>query len=159
MRILKLRFFKQSATPDRVDKKGFITQTGEIDNVIIKETESTLKPDFILAYNPLVYNSNYIWCDFTSRYYYIIDIDVTTGGRLIIHSEVDVLMSFRREIKNSPAWVEVADNITDTSDNYDMLHNDLPFRQDYKIKGKSTSSSIFVTPFTHSGISVVLITK
>jgi hypothetical protein len=156
---MTLRFFKQSATPERVDKSGFLNQTGEISNVIIKETDSTLTPDFILAYNPLVYNSNYIWCEFTSRYYYITDIDVTTGGRLIVHTRVDVLMSFRNEIKASSAWVEVSDSTTDTSDNYDMLHNDIPFRQDYKIKGKSTTSSIFVTPFTHSGLSVVLITK
>lgn len=142
---MTLRFFKQSATPERVDKSGFLNQTGEINNVIIKETDSTLTPDFILAYNSLVYNSNYIWCEFTSRYYYITDIDVTTGGRLIVHTRVDVLMSFRREIKSSSAWVEVSDTVTDTNDNYNMLHNDFPFKADYDVLGKSASQSLFTT--------------
>lgn len=158
MRILKLRFFKQSATPNRIDKTNYLTQTGEIDNVIIKQTDNTLTPDFIMATNQLVYDSNYIWCEFTSRYYYITSFDVATGGRLILHTRVDVLMSFRREILASSSWVELADSTSDLSDDYNMLHNDFPFKADYDVLGKSCVDSLW-SYWSSGGLNMVLIMK
>lgn len=155
MRILKLKFYKQLATPKRINKSQFLQELGEIDNVIIKETTNTLEPDFILATNPMVYNANYIWCDFTNRYYFIKDHDLMTGGRVVVHTHSDVLFSFASEILSSSSWVDVADSTSDTSDDYNMLHNDFPFRQDYVIKGKSSTDSIFNT----SGINTILILK
>lgn len=155
---MKLRFFKQSATPNRIDKTNYLTQTGEIDNVIIKQTENTLTPDFIIATNQLVYDSNYIWCEFTSRYYYITSFDVANGGRLILHTRVDVLMSFRREILASSSWVELADSTSDLSDDYNMLHNDFPFKADYDVLGKSCVDSLW-SYFSGAGLNMVLIMK
>ena len=156
---MTLKFFKQCATPNRIDKSGFLNPTGDISGVVIKQTDNTLTPDFILQTNALVYDSNYFWCDFTSRYYYITSIDVLTGGRIVIHSRVDVLFTFKNEILGSSAWVDVADSTTDTSDNYDMLHNDLPFRQDYKVMGRNEINSLFSGYSTYSGNSIVLIMK
>jgi len=140
---MTLHFYKQSATPNRVDKSGFLNDVGEITNVILKETTNSLTPDFILTKNDIVLNSNYFFCEMTSRYYYIQSVDYVSGGRMIIHAKVDVLMTFRNEILNSSGWVNVSDKSTDISDNYDMLHNDYPFRQDYDILGKSAESTIF----------------
>ncbi len=140
---MTLHFYKQSATPNRVDKSGFLNDVGEITNVILKETTNSLTPDFILTKNDIVLNSNYFFCEMTSRYYYIQSVDYASGGRMIIHAKVDVLMTFRNEILNSSGWVNVSDKSTDISDNYDMLHNDYPFRQDYDILGKSAESTIF----------------
>ena len=140
---MNLTFYKQSATPNRVDKSRFLTSMGDLQGIIVKGTENTLTPDFILQTNQLVYNSNYLYCDFTSRYYYITSCDITTGGRMIVHTRCDVLMTFRNEILSSSAWVLKADKTTDSSDDYDMLHNDYPFRQDYDIMGKDASDSIF----------------
>lgn len=156
---MNLKFYKQSATPNRVDKSRFLTGMGDLQGIIVKGTENTLTPDFILQTNQLVYNSNYLYCDFTSRYYYIISCDITTGGRMIIHTRCDVLMSFKNEILNSSSWVLKSDKTIDESDNYDMLHNDFPFRQDYDILGKSTTESIFGAHFTTSGLNMVLIMK
>lgn len=140
---MTLRFYKQSATPNRINKAGYLTEVGEIQNVIIKQTDNELTPDFILQTNGIVYNSNYFFCDFTSRYYYITSFDVLSGGRIVIHARVDVLMTFRNEILSSSSWVECSDATTDTSDDYDMLHNDFPFRQDYKIGSKETFGTCF----------------
>lgn len=156
---MKLTLYKQSATPNRVNKSGFLNEVGTIDGIIVKGTENTLTPDFIVNTNPTVYNANYFYCDFTSRYYYITSCDVTTGGRIIVHSRVDVLMTFRNEILSSSSWVLKSDKTTDTSDNYDMLHNDLPFRQDYDILGKSSTASIFTANPLMSGNNIVLIMK
>lgn len=155
---MTIHLYKHGATPKRIDKSTFLNDVGEISGVVLKETENELTPDFILNTNSLVYNANYFFCDFTSRYYYITDMEVMTGGRIVLHSRVDVLMTFRNEILSSSSWVEVSDRTTDTSDNYDMLHNDFPFRQDYDILGKSSTDSIF-SYANQSGNNIVLIMK
>lgn len=156
---MNLTFYKQSATPNRVDKSRFLTSIGDLQGIIVKGTENTLTPDFILQTNQLVYNSNYLYCDFTSRYYYISSCDITTGGRMIVHTRCDVLMTFRNEILSSSSWVLKSDRTTDSSDNYDMLHNDFPFRQDYDVLGKSCNDSIFSYFSGGSGLNMVLIMK
>lgn len=155
---MTIHLYKHGATPKRIDKSTFLNDVGEISGVVLKETENELTPDFILNTNSLVYNANYFFCDFTSRYYYITNMEMMTGGRIVLHSRVDVLMTFRNEILSSSSWVEVSDRTTDTSDNYDMLHNDFPFRQDYDILGKSTTDSIFWYA-NMSGNNIVLIMK
>lgn len=155
---MTIHLYKHGATPKRIDKTTFLNDVGEISGVVLKETENELTPDFILNTNSLVYNANYFFCDFTSRYYYITDMEMMTGGRIVLHSRVDVLMTFRNEILSSSSWVEVSDRTTDTSDNYDMLHNDFPFRQDYDILGKSATDSIFWYA-NQSGNNIVLIMK
>ncbi len=155
---MTIHLYKHGATPKRIDKSTFLNDVGVISGVVLKETENELTPDFILNTNSLVYNANYFFCDFTSRYYYITDLEMMTGGRIVLHSRVDVLMTFRNEIMSSSSWVEVSDRTTDTSDNYDMLHNDFPFRQDYDILGKSSTDSIF-SYANQSGNNIVLIMK
>lgn len=155
---MTIHLYKHGATPKRIDKSTFLNDVGEISGVVLKETENELTPDFILNTNSLVYNANYFFCDFTSRYYYITDMEMMTGGRIVLHSRVDVLMTFRNEILSSSSWVEVSDKTSDTSDNYDMLHNDFPFRQDYDILGKSSTDSIF-SYANQSGNNIVLIMK
>ena len=157
---MTLTMYKQAATPNRVDKSAYLTEQGKIDNVVLLDTRDIITPVFILSTNPIVYNANYLFCDFTQRYYYIDNIDLMAGGRIAIHCRVDVLHTYRAEILGSVAWVDRSDSTTDTTDDYDMLHNDYPFRQDYMILGKSTVDSIFaLNPSSDSGINMVLLTK
>lgn len=153
---MELKFYKQSATPNRINKSGYLSEVGTVNGVIIKETENSLTPDFIMKTSDIVLNSNYFFCSATSRYYFITSFDFLSGGRIVLHTRVDVLMTFRNEILSSSAWVEVSKDTSDVDD-YNMLHNDLPFRQDYKIKGKSSTDTIFRG--SSSDLSVVLIMK
>lgn len=132
---MELTFYKQAATPNRVDKSSFLESIGQLSGVKLKEDTDLMHPVFILKTNPIVYNSNYIYCSFTSRYYYIESIDALKGGRIAISCKIDVLYTYKDEILNSSAWIERSDDTTNTSDNYDMLHNDYPFRQDYDTRG------------------------
>lgn len=132
---MELIFYKQAATPNRVDKSEYLTLVGTLSNVVIKDDTDLMSPTFILKTDSLVYNSNYVYCSFTSRYYYIESIDALKGGRIAINCKIDVLYTYKDEILNSSAWIERSDATTDTSDNYDMLHNDYPFRQDYETRG------------------------
>lgn len=130
-----LRFFKQAATPNKINKQGYLTELGTVSNVILKNETNLMEPTFILKTNPVVYNANYLFCEFTSRYYYINSIDALSGGRIAIHCKIDVLYTYRNEILNSTCWVECSDITADTSDDYDLLHNDYPFREDYDVLG------------------------
>lgn len=131
---MKLTFYKQEATPERVDKSDYMTRVGEISNVILKDDVNLLEPTFILKTNSVIFKANYMYCDFTGRYYYIRDFEALKGGRTAITGTVDVLHTFRNEILNSEAWIDVSDG-SDENDDYNMLHNDYPFRSDYEIKG------------------------
>ncbi len=132
---MELTFYKQAATPNRVDKSDYLTVVGTLSNVILKDDTNLMSPTFILKTSEVVYNSNYVYCSFTHRYYYINNIDALSGGRLAIHCSIDVLYTYKNEILNSSAWIERSDTTTDTSDDYEMLHNDYPFRQDYETRG------------------------
>lgn len=137
-----LRFFKQAATPNKINKQAYLTELGTVSNVILKDETNLMEPTFILKTNPIVYNANYLFCEFTSRYYYINSIDAMSGGRIAIHCKIDVLYTYRNEILNSTCWVERSDMTTDDAD-YKMLHNDYPFQSDYDILGLSAANSIF----------------
>lgn len=131
---MTLTLYKQAATPERVDKTAYLTQVGTVSGVTIKNEMDLMQPTFILKTDPLVYNANYLYCSFTSRYYYITDITALTGGRIAISCRVDVLYTYKDEILASSAWVVSSSSASDTGD-YDMLHNDYPFQADYDILG------------------------
>lgn len=131
---MELTFYKQAATPNRVDKSNYLQSQGDLSDVVIKDDTNLMTPTFILKTDSLVYNSNYVYCSFTSRYYYIDSIDALKGGRIAIHCKIDVLYTYKDEILNSSGWVVRSDSTGDTAD-YDMLHNDYPFRQDYETRG------------------------
>ena len=132
---MDLTFYKQSATPNRVDKSGYLTEIGTLSGVILKAETNLMRPTFILKTSPLVYNSNYLYNSFTKRYYYIKEVTAMSGGRIAIDCEIDVLFTYKNEILNSSGWVVRSDSILTTTDDYDMLHNDYPFRADYKVEG------------------------
>ena len=163
---LNLIFYKQAATPNRVDKSEYLTRVGDLGNVQLKDTTELFTPVFILRTNPIVYNSNYVYCSFTKRYYYIESIDALSGSRIAIHCKCDVLYTFRTEIKNSSGWILTSSETTDTDADYDMLHNDYPFRQDYELVGKDIKNTeygyegnIFANAMDNTSRAIVLAIK
>lgn len=164
---LNLIFYKQAATPNRVDKTDYLTRVGDLGNVQLKDTTELFTPTFILRTNPLVYNSNYVYCSFTKRYYYIESIDALSGSRIAIHCKCDVLHTFRTEIKNSSGWILTSSETTDEDADYNMLHNDYPFRQDYELVGKDIAQQqagvyegdIFKNAMDDTSRAIVLVIK
>lgn len=131
---MELTFYKYAATPERVDKTQFLTVMGNISNVVLKQDTNLLKPTFILSTNPIVYNSNYMYSDFTQRYYFINNITALAGQAIAIDATVDVLYTYKKEILASSAWVKSSGGVTDNT-SYDMMHNDFPFQEDVMIGG------------------------
>lgn len=131
---MQLTFYRQQATPNRVDKSGYLQFMTDVGNVILKEDTNLMNPTFILSARELVYNSNYVYCDFTKRYYFIENIDALSAGRIAVHCKCDVLYTYKNDILNSSAWVVRSDRAGNDSI-YNMLHNDYPFEADYDILG------------------------
>lgn len=74
---------------------------------ILKGDASITSPVFILQSNTnYLSNVNYLYWPETGRYYYIDDIELITGGRMVFYCSVDVLESFRTQIKSQTAIID-----------------------------------------------------
>lgn len=69
-------------------------------NCIIKGAISFIAPNIILETDEDMNEINYIYIEEFNRYYFIRDIIPMTGNRYAISCKVDVLESFKNEIKN-----------------------------------------------------------
>ena len=74
---------------------------------ILKGDASIMSPTFILEANDNYLSGvNYLHWQETDRYYYIDDIQVMTGGRMVFYCSVDVLQSFATQIKEQTAIID-----------------------------------------------------
>ena len=62
----------------------------------LRPTESLdlMTPRFVVDYNATYYGSNYCYCDTLGRYYYINDISLETGHRMVLQCSMDVLKTY-----------------------------------------------------------------
>ena len=136
-----LELYQNASVPKRVDKSEYLTLLKTVQNIKPFDSVGVLNAKFLLNYDGDVFNSNYCHCLETGRYYYIKEITVTTGNRIIIDCVVDVLNTFRNSIKNSKI----------SSKNYDVeqdfLNNEYPFREDFETVGLDFPNN----HFTQSG--------
>lgn len=92
---------------------------------ILKGDATITSPVFILASNNnYLSGANYLYWQETGRYYYIDNIELMTGGRMAFHCSVDVLESFKTQIKAQTAIVDKQEN------NANMYFNDGSFVRD-----------------------------
>lgn len=78
------------------------------------EPSSAINPEIIISRTPGLYQYNYCYIPYFSRYYYITDMIDIDGARMQIKLHVDVLMSFKDQIKACPV------NSRTNEKNYDM---------------------------------------
>lgn len=91
--------------PNKVDKDvtDVATATG-----VMKEGASIIDPVFLIDTTlsaDMISRVNYLKCETLSRFYYITDIIITTDHLYEIHCHVDVLMSYKTEIREQSAIV------------------------------------------------------
>jgi hypothetical protein len=92
---------------------------------ILKGDASITSPSFILATNNnYLSGTNYLYWQETGRYYYIDDIELITGGRMVFYCSVDVLESFKTQIKSQTAIVDKQESLSN------LYFNDGSFRKD-----------------------------
>lgn len=82
-----------TASDERRAVKG-LTLIAE--NVPIKPTDTIdmLQPNFIISYNAAYLGANYLYCPDFSRYYFVGDLQVEIGKRIIFPCRVDALSSW-----------------------------------------------------------------
>ena len=100
---MTILFYQSPDDPKKVDKtlnavgSGEATLQANINNT--DDTVSLLSPGFIVASNTTYYNATHIYCsDMGGRYYYINNITLLTGGKMLIHCSIDVLKTYATQI-------------------------------------------------------------
>lgn len=153
---MTLKFYKYDATPERIDKEKFLTSTGaDITTVDFLDECDLMNPNFIMQTQTHVYNANYVYCDFTKRYYYVDSIDTLPGGRVVLRCSVDVLYTFKNEILNSYAWVEVS---ADRDEDDFLMSTPFPFQENTEILGRDFPEQPLNYTYNSEGKCIYMIT-
>ena len=100
---MTILFYQSPDDPKKVDKTMNIVGSGEatlqatVNNT--DDTVSLLSPGFIVASNTTYYSATHIYCSaMGGRYYYINNITLLTGGKMLIHCSIDVLKTYAAQI-------------------------------------------------------------
>lgn len=109
---------------------------------VIKGDASIMAPTFILEYDSTASSDyltdvNYLYWQEAGRYYFVDDVQVLTGKRVMFMCSVDVLQTYRYAIKQQTAIISKQQN----SDDSNIYYNDGSFVTDsrnfYTIKSFS----------------------
>lgn len=103
--------FYQNKSDDRVVNKT-ISQKLELTTVIIKDDTSMMNPVLIVHTDSKLYTCNYCYIASFGRYYYIDNITLASGQRLILECREDVLMSNKTQLLKSRAFVQRSEKET-----------------------------------------------
>lgn len=93
---------------NKVDKN--LTLLEEKVNCIYKDDTNVLNPTILLEFSEQIKNVNYIYLSDKNRYYFITNKKMTNGGKIALELEVDVLTSFKSEIRNIEATITRNEN-------------------------------------------------
>lgn len=93
---------------NKVDKN--LTLLEEKVNCIYKDDTNVLNPTILLEFSEQIKNANYIYLSDKNRYYFVTNKKMTNGGKIALELEVDVLTSFKTEIRNIEATITRNEN-------------------------------------------------
>lgn len=77
----------------------------------LKNDVSVINPTLILSYTSNILDSNYCFIPKFNRYYFIDEIVPITGDRCIVKCRVDVLESFKEDIKSLTVILDKSQSI------------------------------------------------
>lgn len=75
-------------------------------NVVFKTENNVINPKIVIRNSDGKLKCNYCYIPHLNRYYWISNISTANGDFLILDLTVDVLMTYRNEIKNSYGFIE-----------------------------------------------------
>ena len=120
---MTITFYNNESDAILVDKK--ITSISSISNAkIINETDM-VNPSIVVSrnfYDSIILKANYLYIDNLKRYYYINNISFAES-MIVIDCTVDVLMSYKSEIRNITCTVTRNENLKNgylNDDNYNI---------------------------------------
>ena len=116
---MEIKFYQMSDDKRVIDKTLGTAKT--LSSCQLIEPSSVINPSFTIDIDTSIYSYNYVYIAYFGRYYYINDITVIDGARMLINCSVDVLKSFATQIKACTV------NTRRNENNYDMyLPDDRP---------------------------------
>ena len=77
----------------------------------LKNDVSVINPTLVLNYTANIFESNYCYIPKFNRYYFIDEIIPITGDRCIVKCRVDVLESFKEDIKSLTVILDKSQSI------------------------------------------------
>lgn len=94
-----------STTDDNRVVNKTLTAVGSAVTVRPTERLDMMAPNFLIDYAAAALGANYCYCDTFDRYYYINDITLETGRRMILHCTIDVLKTYAAALADVEATV------------------------------------------------------
>ena len=111
----------------------------------LKNDVSVVNPTFVLSYTDSILDSNYCFIPKFNRYYFIDEIIPITGDRSIIRCKVDVLESFKNDIKSLTAIINKQETISDKFiDDGSWIVENKDFLQSYNFSNGFNDSGEFI---------------
>lgn len=95
---MQVTLYNNSSDPRYLNKD--ITELKTVQCKLLEPTDH-LEPSLTLEKDSYVLQANYMYIPDFGRYYYIIDIIYETNNRIRVNTMVDVLMSYKDQLKNS----------------------------------------------------------
>lgn len=95
---MTLTLYKCTSENQRVDKSSYLG-SGSTYTFSFKDESSAFEPTVLISTSENITNKNYAYIDTLGRYYYVTDITLVRAGLYRVKLHVDVLMTYRSEIK------------------------------------------------------------
>lgn len=108
---MNIELYKMAQSPNTITKK--LTLGFKFENCIFKKGTSILNPIITVSGASdveAIIDNNYVKIPKLSRYYFVTDIIILTGGTFELHCKVDVLYSFKDDILASIQLVTRQEN-------------------------------------------------
>ena len=111
----------------------------------LKNDVSVVNPTLVLSYIDSILDSNYCFIPKFNRYYFIDEIIPITGDRSIIKCRVDVLESFKDDIKSLTAIINKQETIADKFiDDGSWIVENKDFLQSYNFSNGFNDNGEFI---------------
>lgn len=98
MRRMTVKFYKMTSTTNTINKKK--SQIQESECQLYEETD-ILNPVLLMRYNKNLLSSNYVFIEEFGRFYFINNIDIVDGDKILVRCHIDVLDTYWNSIKDT----------------------------------------------------------
>lgn len=102
---MTLTLYKCTSENQRVDKSSYLG-SGSTYTFSFKDESSAFEPSVLISTSTNITDKNYAYIDTLGRYYYITDITLVRAGLYRVKLHVDVLMTYRTQIKACSAVIK-----------------------------------------------------
>lgn len=120
---MQLIFYNNSSHPKKLNKT--LTELGRTTYFKPTYENGTDQPTYLLDYS-MPAGANYLYDDFTDRYYFITDIGHNIGKTLTLTCQIDPMESFKYKLTGTFYFTRGAESINEMTDQYYPIGSLIP---------------------------------